>query len=386
MATIVKRPNGNYQVQIRADGFRVTRTFSKKSLAKQFAQQVETDTELSRKLGKSVTPSPTFNELVDMYMAQYTGRDPSTVGRLDFWSKRFGTSFVTSLTEEDIDDGVIHLEKTPFNIESKQQLKDKFKPRYRTGSTINRYKSTLSGVFIYFIKHPDYKKLVRDTKFKNPVRGDTVSSFSENPSKDRFLTQDEQTKLLAACKSSNWGRLYALVLLALTTGARKGELLGLKWADIDLQNRTAALGTEILADGRYSTKNGKRRYLPLTQPMVDELKRLRDLELSEMKGTDDLKKHRLLGTYCVFPSTVDKTKAFDIKKAWLKALSVSKIGHARFHDLRHTSASNLVKTGRSLFEVGQLLGHSSTTMTARYSHLAIGDTMSMVDDVMGHLK
>ena len=61
-------------------------------------------------------------------------------------------------------------------------------------------------------------------------------------------------------------------------------------------------------------------------------------------------------------------------------------GHCRFHDLRHTAASNLVKSGRSLFEVGTLLGHSSTSMTARYAHLAIEDTRSMVDSVMGELR
>ena len=70
----------------------------------------------------------------------------------------------------------------------------------------------------------------------------------------------------------------------------------------------------------------------------------------------------------------------------LKALREAEIGHCRFHDLRHTAASNLVRAGRTLFEVGTLLGHSSTTMTARYSHLAVHDTQAMVDSVMGELQ
>lgn len=90
--------------------------------------------------------------------------------------------------------------------------------------------------------------------------------------------------------------------------------------------------------------------------------------------------------HLVFQSTVSKTTPFDIKKSWQKALKQSDIGHCRFHDLRHTSASNLVRAGRTLFEVGTLLGHSSTTMTARYSHLAIHDTQNMVDTVMGALQ
>ena len=76
----------------------------------------------------------------------------------------------------------------------------------------------------------------------------------------------------------------------------------------------------------------------------------------------------------------------DIKKAWLKALKESGIDHCRFHDLRHTAASNLVRAGRTLFEVATLLGHSSIQMTQRYSHLAIQDTLEMVDKEMGGLK
>ena len=97
-------------------------------------------------------------------------------------------------------------------------------------------------------------------------------------------------------------------------------------------------------------------------------------------------KYRETRDVLVFHSTVSRTTAFDIKKSWATALKVSGIGHCRFHDLRHTAASNLVKSGRSLFEVGTLLGHSSTSMTARYAHLAIEDTRNMVDSVMGQLR
>ena len=115
-----------------------------------------------------------------------------------------------------------------------------------TGSTINRYKSTLSSVFIYFIRHPKYKR----AGFTNPVRKESVSRFTENPSKNRFLNQDEQQSLLVSCRASHWDRLYLLVLMALTTGARKGELLKLTWSDIDFKERTARLGL---------TKNDKPR-------------------------------------------------------------------------------------------------------------------------------
>ncbi len=340
MASIRKLPSGNYQVQIRITGLTpVTRTFSKKKDATAFVKTVEGDSELQRKLGRATANIPSFKQLCFSYMEQYSGKDQTTVSRLDWWNKQFGDVPVTKIDEFMVDDGLMKLFK-----------------KGRTGSTINRYKSTLSAVFIYFIRHPDFKR----AGFTNPVRKESVSRFPENPSKNRFLDETEQQSLLETCRNSHWNRLYLLVLMALTTGARKGELLRIKWSDIDFVKRTASLGV---------TKNGKPRLLPLTQPVIEELMKFRE-------NTQ----------FLVFPSTVSRTTPFDIKKAWLKGLNDSGIGKCRFHDLRHTAASNLVRAGRTLFEVGTLLGHSSTTMTARYSHLAIQDTQAMVDKVMGGLK
>jgi integrase len=339
MASIRKLKSGNYQVQIRLLGLRpIVRSFSTKKKTQEFARQVEGDSELARKLGAPVIQSLSFKELVDKYMAQYVGKDPSTLGRLNYWITRFGDKQVTQIDEFEVDDGLIELSKT------------------RTGSTVNRYKSTLSAVFIFFIQHPDYKKL----GCTNPVRKESVTRFSENQAKQRFLSHGEQDLLLSASKGANWNRFYLVVLLAITTGARKGEILNLKWSDIDFQNRTALL---------TKTKNGKPRLLPLTQPVIEELM-----------------KHRENNNYLIFHNTVSSIRPFDIKKSWATAIKVSGIGHCRFHDLRHTAASNLVKRGRSLFEVGTLLGHSSTTMTARYAHLAIEHTRDMVDSVMGELR
>ena len=317
----------------------VTRSFSKKRDADAFVRTVEGDSELARKLGRAAAHIPRFRDWCDTYMAQYRGREQGTPGMLRWWCDQFGDKSVTSIDEFMVDDGLIRLQKKGL-----------------TGSTINRYKSKLSAVFIHFIQHPDYKR----AGFTNPVRKESVSRFPENPAKDRFLSQEEQGVLLRACRASHWGRCYLLVLMALTTGARKGELMHLKWSDIDLRQRTARLGL---------TKNGKPRLLPLTQPVIEEL-------MHQRENPD----------YLIFRSTTSKTTPFETSKAWQKALEQSGIGHCRFHDLRHTAASNLVRAGRSLFEVGTLLGHSSPQMTQRYSHLAIGDTRDMVDEVMGDLR
>ncbi|MBL7005424.1 MAG: site-specific integrase [Gammaproteobacteria bacterium] len=338
MSSIRKLPSGKYQVQIRKSGMKqITKSFDTKKNALAFSRTVEGDSEIQRKLGQPISFVISFKKLANLYMEQYTGKDRSTIGRLDYWCSCFDGLKVTEIDEFMVDDGLIELSERV------------------TGSTVNRYKSTLSAVFIYFIRHPEYKRL----GFKNPVRKESVSCYSENPAKERFLSKTEQKELLESCQSSHWNKLYLLVLMALTTGARKGELLALKWSDIALNERVATLAT---------SKNGKPRLLPLTQPVVEELFKFRKSDAS-----------------LVFNNTVSLDRPFDPKKAWTKALKDSGIGHIRFHDLRHTAASNLVKVGRSLFEVGTLLGHSSTSMTARYAHLAIEDTRNMVDSVMGEL-
>jgi len=338
MASIRKLPSGRYQVQIRRVGLApLSKTFSKKRLALQFASKVESDTELYRKLGRAAANVPKFFDLCTEYLAHYQGRDPSTAGRLKWWCEFFGDKAATDIDEFLVDEGLLTLQKKSL-----------------TGSTINRYKSSLSAIFIFFIRHPLYKRL----GFTNPVRKESVTCFKENPAKDKFLNQAEQVSLLRHCKKSGWDRLYLLVLMALTTGARKGELMNLKWSDIDFQARVAIL---------HTTKNGKPRMLPLTQNVVEEMIKFRSQNT------------------LIFASTINPDSSFDIKKQWKKVLQDSGIGKCRFHDLRHTAASNLVRAGRTLFEVGTLLGHSSTIMTARYSHLAISDTQFMVDTVMGEL-
>ena len=87
----------------------------------------------------------------------------------------------------------------------------------------------------------------------------------------------------------------------------------------------------------------------------------------------------------IFPSIRKKCRPIDWRKYWGKVVIDAGIGHLRFHDLRHTAASNLVQAGKTLVEVGDLLGHSSTQMTKRYSHLAIDHKRNMVDEVMGSL-
>jgi integrase len=124
-------------------------------------------------------------------------------------------------------------------------------------------------------------------------------------------TSSEQVALLEAAKLSSWGKLYLLVLMALTTRARKGELLNLNWTDVDFVRRTAKLSI---------TKNGKPRLLPLTRPVIEAMLPFRSV-----------------GNHLVFHTTISDVTPYEVRKQWVNALTTSRIGHCRFRDLRHCS-------------------------------------------------
>lgn len=364
MASIRKLPSGNYQVQIRLVGMPpLCRSFAKKRDADAFVREVEGNTELHRKLGRASAHIPVFSDWVTTFLKTYQGRDPDMAGKLAWWAEQFPRIAVTKVDEFMVDDALARLEKHGRHGDKPMPCDANGKPIKRiggrrgvSGSTLNRYKSALSSCLRAFIRHADYKR----AGFSNPVRKESVKTFSENQPKDRYLSEQEQAVLLEAARNSAWDRMHLLALVALTTGARRGELLRLRWSDIDFVQRTARL---------ERTKNGKPRLLPLTKPVIEQLMRFRE------KG-DGL----------IFPSTISKSQPFAFRHHWYELLKEAGLSGLRFHDLRHSAASNLMRAGRTLFEVGVLLGHSSAQMTQRYSHLGIRDTRDMVDSVMGDLK
>lgn len=89
--------------------------------------------------------------------------------------------------------------------------------------------------------------------------------LKENPGRDRILSEDEVTRLLSASRQSKSPYLYCIILIALTTGARQGEILNLEWRDIDFPNKIACI---------KETKNGHPRSIALCEPVIEELQKL----------------------------------------------------------------------------------------------------------------
>ena len=218
---------------------------------------------------------------------------------------------------------------------------------------MNRYASIAGRGFTWAIK-----RRIAPKGYFHPCR--SVERRPESDGKTRFLSDDEMRRLLDACKASSWPRLYALVLAALTTGARRGELLGLKWGDVDLDKALAHLD---------KTKNGDQRVLPLVPALIAELR-----------------KFQASPTAFVFASERDPAKVFTFEPRWHEALRVAKVREFRFHDMRHSCASMLARNGATLLEIGDVLGQRQMQMTKRYSHLATGHKAALVNRVLGQVK
>ncbi|MDG4551967.1 MAG: site-specific integrase [Candidatus Contendobacter sp.] len=175
----------------------------------------------------------------------------------------------------------------------------------------------------------------------NPVAG---LKQREPEGRVRWLTRDQAAALVAAAGrlGPRAGHLADVILLALHTGMRKGELLGLAWGQVDFEHGL------IVLEGRQ-TKSGKRRAIPLNGPALAALESRR-----AVAGAAPL----------VFGGVKD------VKRSFTHACQLAGITDFRFHDLRHTFASWLVQAGVPLPEVRDLLGHASIEMTERYAHLA----------------
>ena len=138
--------------------------------------------------------------------------------------------------------------------------------------------------------------------------------------------------------------LTPLVLLAMNTGLRRGELFSLRWADVDLRGRT-------LAVRGADAKSGQTRHVPLNNEASDVLSQLSRESALVLPGQGG-------------------AKLTTVKKSWGALMEAAQIDAFRFHDLRHTFASKLVMAGVDLNTVRELLGHGDLTMTLRYAHLA----------------
>lgn len=344
MATIEKRTgvdgSVNYRVRVRLRGFPPqTATFERLTDAKKWVQQTESAIREGRHFKTVESRKHTLKETIDRYIKSVlpskklnSQKDQTT--QLQWWSDNIGY-----MSLADVMPAIV--------AEHRDKLAQGKTPRGdRTNATVNRYLAVLSHLFTVSVKEWGWAH-------ENPVL--KVTRLKEPRGRVRFLSDDERTRLLEACKKSESEYLFTVVVLALSTGARKMEILGLKWRDVDLSRGVITL---------YETKNGECRVLIL-----------RSLALELMKQHSKI---RALNCDLVFPAKSFE-KPIDLTTPWETALKRADINDFRFHDLRHSAASYLAMSGASIAEIAEVLGHRTFSMTKRYTHLSDSHKNSVVE-------
>ncbi len=337
MASIEKRVTDggtSYRVKVRLKGFPPeSATFERLTDAKDWATKTEADMKAGRHFGAS--KRHTFAELADEYAPHAKDGE-----RLAYWRGVFGPDSLDALTPPRI---AKERDKLMAGTTNKKDAATGELMK-RTGATVNRYLAALSSCLSYGVKELQWLE-------RNPM--ERIRRPAENKGRVRFLSDDERVRLLDACRPN--ADLRLAVVLSLTTGARQGEVMGLRFGQIDFQRRIITL---------HDTKNGERRAIPLVGEAFTLLQ--------------DRAKVRSLTDDRVFPPTARAKKALhvDLRQPWESVLKEARIENFHWHDLRHTAASYLAMSGVSLVEIAKVLGHRTLAMVARYSHLSEGHIVS----------
>ncbi len=303
----------------------------------------------------------TVRQVIDDYMAQYAGRDPSRLQRLSAWQTMIGEFTLEQIDSDMLQAGRAELQtEPPLVFVGQDHLgQDIFKAKghrtKRTTATVNRYMQAISAVFTWVIEQRRCPK-----GWVHPCRG--IRRLEDATQRVRFLDAAERTRLFESVKASQYPRLHALTLMAMKTGARRGELLALTWRDIDLQTGIASLGR---------TKNGDRRTLVLLPDVIAALEPFKSTDLERFVFGSVRSKY-------LVPTSIDS--------AWRDAITRAKIRNFKFHDLRHCCASYMAQAGVPLNTIAEVLGHRKLDMTRRYAHLTTQTKASAMLSSLGDIQ
>ncbi|MCD2452264.1 site-specific integrase [Methylicorpusculum oleiharenae] len=344
MATIETRTNDtgekSYRVKVRLKGFPPqAATFERLTDARKWAASTESAIRENRHFKTAESKKHTFSEMVNRYVKDVLPGKPKQAVKqkqqLEWWAEKMGVYVLADITPALI-------------VQYRDELAsgETYRGTQRSGATVVRYMAALSHAFTIAVNEWGWLD-------DNPMR--KVKKPKESRGRVRYLDDAERERFLAACKESSSKELYLCVILALSTGMRQAELMGLKWQDVNLKD-----GFIIL----HETKNGERRRVPLSG-----------------HGLELLKQHakvRRLDTDLLFPGTIHANKPVSLRRPFENALQAAEITNFHWHDLRHCTASYLAMSGASLAEISEILGHKTLSMVKRYAHLSDGHVSSVV--------
>lgn len=276
--------------------------------------------------------STTFSQLADKYLEFCKSQKDykSKAGRVRTLQRTFGEMRLVDISLEDME-----TYQSARRTEAKQPKKEGGESSgIVSAATVNRELAVLKNMF----SKAEQWELIPESSLKIARK---VKLTKENNKRLRFLSVTEMTALVDSCSRG----LREIVVFALNTGCRRGEILSLKWDHVDLKH-----GFIRIAD----SKNGESRDIPINTALADMFKGM----------------VRRLDSPYVFTNPDTGTRYQDLKRSFATACRKAAIMDFHFHDLRHTFASHLVMSGVDLTTVSRLLGHKSLAMTLRYAHLA----------------
>lgn len=325
MATI-RRLRGKWQAQVRRKGIPPrAKSFATRADAEKWARNLEAELDRCGSLPDTrLAERMTVQELLERYLTEITPHKRSA---------RSEESRIRGLMGRDI----AHRTLAMLSSADIATYRDQRLKLVSTSSVIRELNTLAHAIDIarkewglHLVQNP-----VRMVRRPVPPRG-----------RDRRLVGDEEQRLLDAADAGRNTYMRPLIILAIETAMRQGELLSLTWNDVDLEKRIAHL--EL-------TKNGDSRDVPLSSRALEALRQLAAQRVDER----------------VVPSTTS-----GVQQAWGHLRTRAGTPDLRFHDLRHEGVSRLLEKGLNVIETATISGHKELRMLQRYSHLRAVDLVA----------
>lgn len=330
MATVRKLASGKWNAQVRRKGHApISKTFTNQKDAFIWIRCIESEMDRGTYINRSSTENATLADALIRYrneITPYKKGHEREQGRINHWlAHPYSKCQLSSLKSIDF-----------------AKYRDARLKEVSTG-TVRLELALISHVFTILRKEWNFP-------IDNPITN--IRKPKPSKARDRRLVNEEKECLLKACKQSRNPQLYALVVMAIETGMRLGELLKMEWADINLSKRTIFLD---------DTKNGSSRTIPLSYKAIETL----------INIPKHIKSKRV---FWIWPQKPDA-----ISGAWRPALKRAEITGLRFHDLRHEATSQFFERGLNVLEVAAITGHKSIQMLQRYTHIKPETLVSKLD-------
>jgi integrase len=316
----------------------ISKSFGSEQEATQWLKKTQAQLELGLyedEVKNHVNLKVGFREAVEKYIPAHSvhkGNHQTEAGILRILASRWETKSLGAINKQDI-----------------VLLKEELLAKGRAASTVNHYLNALSQLYQIAINE-------WGLKLTNPISG--IKRMSEPQGRMKRLSFEAEETLLSYCIRLNLAYLADIIIVALETGMRNGEILSMRWEDVDFINRRVLL---------RHTKNGDSRQVPLTSKAKGVFERLTSQN-----------NHDLVFPYC----------RWAIRRHYTRVVKQSAKAHKgvqnpftdlRFHDLRHEALSRLSDKGLNVMEIAHISGHRTLAMLRRYTHPCHETLLSKLD-------